>query len=92
MKIRIPKDIVGTKFPKICTIEMNDFDIDLFLQSLFFTILSQGKGIKRRTNDPKDIKLVIDALANHNAMDGFDDIEGRRVLERLVRTSLIKTG
>lgn len=92
MKIRIPKDIVGTKFPKICTIDMNDFDIDLFLPSLFFTILSQGKGIARRMNDPKDIHRFVDALAHHTVLEGFDTDEGEKVLNRLVRTTLIKTG
>ena len=92
MKIKLPKDIVGVKFPRICTIDMNDFDIDLFLPSLFFTILAQGRGKARRTNDPKAIAQFINALAQHPALEGFSDLEGRRVLERLVRTTLITTG
>ncbi len=92
MKIKLPKDIVGVKFPRICTIEINDFDIDLFLPSLFFTILAQGKGKARQTNDPRDIARFIDGLANHSDLEGFNDGEGRRVLERLVRTTLITTG
>src|SRR5713226_2831377 len=92
MKIKLPKDIVGVKFTRICTIDMNDFDIDLFLSSLFFTILAQGRGKARRTNDPKAIAQFINALAQHPALEGFSDLEGRRVLERLVRTTLITTG
>src|SRR5260370_13876034 len=92
MKIKLPKDIVGVKFPRICTIEMNDFDIDLLLPSLFFTILAQGRGKARQTNDPEAITQFIDALAQHSALEGFRDAEGRRVLERLVRTTLITTG
>lgn len=92
MKIKLPKDIVGVKFPRISTIEMNDFDIDLFLPSLFFTILSQGKGKARQTNDPKAIAKFIDMLANHSDLEGFNDVEGRKVLEHLVRTTLITTG
>ncbi len=92
MKIKLPKDIVGVKFPRVCTIEMNDFDIDLFLPSLFFTILAQGRGRAKRTNDPKAIAQFIDTLSHHQVLEGFDDPEGRRVLERLVRTSLITTG
>src|SRR5712692_3109581 len=71
---------------------MNDFDIDVFLPSLFFTILAQGRGRARRANDPKAIAQFIDALAQHPALEGFRDSEGRRVLERLVRTTLITTG
>lgn len=92
MKIKLPKDIVGVKFPRISTIDMNDFDIDLFLPSLFFTILSQGRGKARQTNDPQAIAKFIDALANQSDVAGFNDTEGRRVLERLVRTTLITTG
>ncbi len=92
MKVKLPKDIVGVKFPKICTIEMNDFDIDLFLPSLFFTILAQGRGKARQENKPAEIKKFIDALAHHPALEGFDDPEGQKVLERLVRTTLITTG
>src|SRR5260370_39121119 len=82
MKIKLPKDIVGVKFPRICIIEMNDFDIDLFLPSLFFTILSQGRGKARQTNDPKAIAKFVDALVNHADLTGFNDVDGRKVLER----------
>src|SRR6266700_2995154 len=92
MKIKLPKDIVGVKFPRVSIIEMNDFDIDLFLPSLFFTILAQGRGKARQTNDPKAINKFVDSLANHPDLSGFNDAEGRKVLERLVRTSLITTG
>src|SRR5260370_29541154 len=92
MKIKLPRDIVGVKFPRVCTIEMNNFDIDLFLPSLFFTILAQGRGKARRANDPKAITQFIDKLAQHEALEGFRDPEGRKVLERLVRTTLITTG
>lgn len=92
MKIKLPKDIVGVKFPRVCIIEMNDFDIDLFLPSLFFTILAQGRGKARQTNDPKAINKFVDSLANHPDLSGFNDAEGRKVLERLVRTALIVTG
>ncbi len=92
MKIKIPKDIVGVKFPRICTIDMNAFDIDLFLPSLFFTILAQGRGKARKANDAEDIDRFINVLANHSDLEGFNNVEGRKVLERLVRTTLITTG
>src|SRR5712691_10653992 len=92
MKVKLPKDLSGVKFPEAFVIEMNNFDIDLFLPSLFFTILSQGRGKARRANDPTNIKGYIDALAQHPTLGGFNDATGRRVLERLVRTTLITTG
>lgn len=92
MKMKLPKSITGVKFPRVCAIEMNNFDIDLLLPSLFFAILAQGRGKARRANDPKDIKKFIDALAQHEALEGFSDPEGRKVLERFVRSTLITTG
>ena len=92
MKIKLPKDIVGVKFPRVCIIEMNNFDIDLFLPALFFTILAEGRGKARQTNNPKAIAKFVNSLAQHPTLEGFDDIEGRKVLERLARTALITTG
>ncbi|HEY7414918.1 MAG TPA: hypothetical protein VH593_06985, partial [Ktedonobacteraceae bacterium] len=91
MKIKLPKDLKGVKFPQVLSIDMNNFDIDVFLPSLFFTILAQGKGKAKHTNDPKAIMQFIDKLSTHPDLEGFDDVEGRRVLERLVRTALITT-
>ncbi len=92
MKIKIPKEMRGMAFSRVLNIEMNDFDIDLFLPLLFFTILAQGKGKAKQTNDPQDIARYIDHLADHPDLEGFGSPEGRRVLERLVRTCLIITG
>ena len=92
MKIKLPKDLRGVLFPRVLTIEMNDFDIDLFLPALFFTILASGRGRARRANDPTAIDRYVDILATHPSLQGFDDPEGRRVLGRLVRTALVVTG
>lgn len=92
MRIKLPKDLRGVVFPRVLPIELNDFDIDLFLPTLFFKILAGGRGRARRVNDPTTIAAYIDQLAQHPALIGFDDPEGRRVLERLVYTALIVTG
>jgi hypothetical protein len=92
MKIKIPTELRGVKFPRVCTIEMNDFDIDLFLPALFFTILARGRGRAKITNDPTLIDRYVESLSTHPALSGFDSPDGRRVLDRLVRTTLITTG
>ncbi len=92
MKVKLPKELKGTKFPRVISIDMNNFDINVFLPMLFYTILAQGRGRVRRTNDPSDIQKYVDALAQHSALEGFDDNVGRKVLDRLVRTTLITTG
>ncbi len=42
MKIKIPRELAGVLFPKVLTIELNNFDIDLFLPALYFKILGGG--------------------------------------------------
>lgn len=92
MRIKLPKDLRGVAFPRVLPIELNDFDIDLFLPTLFFKVLADGRPRARRVNDPTAIAAYIDQLAQHPALIGFDDPDGRRVLERLVYTALIVTG
>lgn len=92
MKVKLPKDLKGTKFSKVFTIEVNDFDINIFLPTLFHTILAGGRGRVKRTNDPKEIQKYIDMLAQQNVLQGFDDHIGRKVLGRFIRTALITTG
>jgi hypothetical protein len=92
MKVKLPKELTGVKFPKVLSIDMNNFDINLFLPMLFYTILAQGRGRARRVNKPEDILQYIDSLVQNSALQGFDDKIGRKVLERLVRTTLITTG
>ena len=92
MKIKIPRELAGAVFPKVLTIELSDFDSDLFLPSLYFKILGGGRSRAKRVNDPEAIGKYIDNLANHTTLEGFKTPDGRRVLERLVRASLIITG
>jgi len=92
MKIKIPRELAGVLFPKVLTIELNNFDIDLFLPALYFKILGGGRSRARKLNDPEAIGKYIDSLASHSSLEGFHAPDRRRVLERLVRTSLITTG
>src|SRR5262249_1160931 len=92
MKIRLPKDLRGLAFPRLLTIELNSFDVDYLLPALYFRILARGKQRARVVNDPRKIADFVDKLSQHLALEGFDDAEGRRVLERLVRTELITVG
>ena len=92
MKIKLPKDLRGVVFQRVLMIDVSDFDIDLFLPALFFTILSGGRGRARKANDPKTIDRYVSGLAEHQSVEGFTNAEGRKILDRLVRTALIVTG
>src|SRR6185437_14216789 len=74
------------------TIELNSFDVDLLLPALFFRILANGKQRARVVNKPERIAEFVEALSNHSALDGFQDPDSLRVLDRLVRTELITVG
>lgn len=92
MKIRIPKELAGVLYPKALMIELNDFNIDLFLSTLYFKILAGGRPRGRRLNDPTKIDHYINTLAQHPDLEGFDNPDGKRILSRLTHTSLIITG
>ncbi|WP_322480479.1 methylation-associated defense system protein MAD7 [Thermogemmatispora sp.] len=92
MKIKLPKELRGVRFPLVQPIELNDFDVELLLPLLFFSILAGGRGRSGMKNDPSAIRLYSDKLSQHPAVEGFADDEGRRLMERLVRTALITVG
>jgi len=92
MRVKLPKELRGLSFPRITTIEFNDFDVDLLLPSLFFRILAEGSGRARRTNDATTIDKYVHALATHPELEGFDSQGGERILHKFVRTSLANIG
>ena len=92
MKIRLPKDLRGFNYDGICPVELNNFDVDLLLPSLFFRVVTGGKGRGRYPNDPETIREYVVELAHQEAVRGFDGDTKLRLLERLVRTSVIQVG
>lgn len=92
MKVKIPKDLVGASYPLVMTIVLAEFNTDAFLPTLFFKVMSGGKLRTKPVNDEKAINLYVERLANHAMLTGFQTSEGRRILEKFVRTTLITTG
>ena len=90
MKLKLPKDIKGFSFPRLFSFEMNEFEVEALLPALFYLIRSGGRG-RGKLTDPTEIEERRDDLANHQHMVNFDDAEGRRVLDKWIRTSLIDT-
>src|SRR5713226_1737498 len=91
MKVQIPKELRGTKFSKVLSIELNDFDIERLLPALFFLIMADGYGTGRKMREDETVNKHIDLLASHQDLAGFEGSEGKLLLERLVRTTLITT-
>lgn len=92
MKIKIPKSLRGFAYDRVMPVDMNNFDVDILLPALFFKVVTGGKGIGRMANDPTDIVKYVSSLAQHDALRGFQGTNERRLLDRLVRTSLVQIG
>lgn len=92
MKIALPKEIRGYHFPRIFTVEMNDFDIERLLPSLFYLVITSGHGRGGRQNKPTEFAAYLDTLANHPRIDGFDSPALKRTLNRWIRTAVVQMG
>lgn len=92
MKLRIPKSMRGVANPSVLTINLQGFDIDLLLPSLFFAVLGGGAPTGRRVNDPTAISSYLAKLTNHPDLEGFQDRDGARLLDRLARAELLVLG
>jgi hypothetical protein len=88
--VKLPKNLAGIKFDPLFSIEMNDFNIEMVLPALFWLVRTGGKDRGTRT-DPKIIAGRTLALSSHPQLDGFSSEVGLRVLDKWVRSSLIRT-
>lgn len=91
MKISLPKELSGTKFSKVLSIELNDFDIGRLLPGLFSLVVADGFGTSEKMRDDETVDKHLDLLAKHEDLVGFEGNNGKLLLERLVRTTLITT-
>lgn len=92
MKVVLPKDSRAYGFPRLFSVDMNIFEIECLLPSLFFLVITGGRQRARRINDPTAMDRYVEALSRHPGMKGFDDAFGRRALRQWVAASLIVTG
>jgi hypothetical protein len=92
MTIKLPKSMRGFAYDQVMPVDFNTFDVDLLLPSLFFKVVTDGQSWGRRMNDPTKMDHYVTELAQHEDVSGFEGEDGRRVLDRLVRTTLIQIG
>lgn len=91
MRIEIPKPSRGYVFTRLFAVEMNDFDVERLLPSLFHTVVTRGRQ-RGKPNDPKAFTRYLSTLANHTRLEGFADVSGRRLLERWLRAGVVRMG
>jgi hypothetical protein len=91
MTIVIPKRLRSLEFTELTMVELNDIDVDRLLPHLWELIVKQG----RMSNAPKDADNYdhyLGALAADERLVGFDDEQGRRVLDGWLRSSIVRIG
>src|SRR5437667_10548171 len=91
MKVQVPEELRVTKFSKVLSIELNSFDIERLLPGLFFLVIADGHGTVTKTRNDETVDKHVDLLAGHKDLAGFEGSEGKLLLERLLRTTLIAT-
>lgn len=90
MKIKLPISLRGLKFDRLFTIDMNDFDVEMLLPSLFHLVRTKGLRVGKPMNP--DLYAVYRAkLAEHHRMAGFTPQPGQ-LLDRWLRTAVVKMG
>ena len=90
MKIKLPKSLKGLKFDLLFTIDMNDFDVEMLLPSLFHLVRTKGLRVGKPMNP--DLYAEYRAkLADHPRMAGFTPQPGQ-LLDRWLRTAVVKMG
>lgn len=92
MKIKLPKELRGFSYDRVMPVDLNSFDVDLLLPSIFFKVITGGQSWGRHPNEATKIREYVHGLAEHEDVVGFDNDERRRLLDRLTRTSLVHVG
>jgi hypothetical protein len=91
VRILLPKASKGVKFDLLFTIDMNDFDVEMLLPSLFHLVRTKGRRVGKPIN-PDEYKEYFDRMSQHERLVGFSSFAGRKVLDRWVRTSIVRMG
>ncbi|HID24776.1 MAG TPA: hypothetical protein EYP14_20580, partial [Planctomycetaceae bacterium] len=91
VKLVLPKASKGWHFARLFTVEMNDFDVERLLPSLFYLVVTRARKRGPKQNDPTDFEKYLSALVSHERVIGFDDAAGRRLMDRWLRAAAIQT-
>jgi hypothetical protein len=90
MKVTVPTAYRGLKFPKLIEITFDEFDVARLLPGLFFLVVTGGRSRGGRVNPPQELEEYVKRLSHHERLKGFEGEAGRRLLERWVRTSVVR--
>jgi len=91
MKIHLPKPYIGMAFDKLFSIQIAECSLEMLFPALFFLLESKGQQ-PRKLLDSTKIDEYLSKLQQHSHLEGFDDHDGKRVLNKWVKTSLMVLG
>jgi hypothetical protein len=91
MTIVIPKQLRSLEFTELTMVELNDIDIDRLMPHLWELIVKQGR-LSAPPKDADDYDRYLDVLASSQCLQGFDDEQGRKVLDGWLRSSVVRIG
>lgn len=92
MKITLPKELRGYHFSRLIEMELNDFDVERVLPSLFFLVITRGCERGGCKNQATDYDLYLNKLLQHGRLRGFDTPQASRMLDRWVRSAIVQMG
>ena len=90
MSLTLPKEMKGFKFDRLCSIELNNFEVDMILPALFWLVRANGRDRAGQAVVKVSIQERADRLAAHERVKGFDTEDGHRLMDKWVRSSLIE--
>ena len=92
MMFKVPKNLRRTKFDRLLSLELNDFDVERLLPTLFNLVVTRGSNRTSGNNENKSVAEFVTGLANNPAMTGFSSPDGQQLLDQWVRAVCLKTG
>lgn len=92
MDVRLPKDSAGFQFPTLFSAQMDEFDVERLLPTLFYLAVTKGRQRGKRVNEPTATQAYLDALCENEALVGFDNDGARELLDKWLRTSIVHMG
>jgi hypothetical protein len=91
MKPRLTRQQKGLSWPRLLSIELNNFDIERVLPDVLYLVVSHGRQRGSTPNDARAVGRYSEKLAKHHAMSGFDDEADRTLLDHWIRAAAIST-
>lgn len=87
---KIPKSLRRTKFDRLFSIEMNDFDVERLLPTLFNLVVTRGRNRTSGSNESTSIDQFVEGLSQNPNVRGFENDQD--LLERWVRAVSLTVG